>query len=79
MSDTYGELLGILARHGSRLMARHALEAACKRVNLPPGTIPDDRLEQVVELTMESFRVFCDDKTRRACWLDLIDLIEARR
>jgi hypothetical protein len=61
------------------MMARHALDSACKHLELPAGTVPTDRLEQVIELTMQSFRVFCNDKARQALWLDLVELLEARR
>lgn len=77
--NVYGELLQILERHGSRMMARHALDSACKHLELPAGTISNDHLERVVELTMQSFRVFCDDKARQALWLDLVELLETRR
>lgn len=78
MNSNYEALLKVLERHGSRMMARHALDSACKHINVPAGTVPDDRLERVVELTMQSFRVFCDDKSRQALWLDLVELLETR-
>lgn len=77
--SAYDDLLRILERHGSRMMARHALDSACKRAEVPTGTVPDEQLEQVVELTMQSFRVFCSDTARQALWLDLVDLLETRR
>ncbi len=77
--NAYDDLLRVLERHGSRMMARHALDGACKRAEVPPGTVPNEKLEQVVELTMQSFRVFCNDKARQALWLDLVDLLETRR
>jgi hypothetical protein len=77
--NAYGELLKILERHGSPMMARHALDSACKRLELPAGTVSNDHLERVIEHTMQSFRVFCNDKARQALWVDLIELLETRR